>query len=193
MIKILKNKKGVTLMELIVGLFLFAVVTTSVAAIVAPILRAHAHASDLAEVNTLLDNLANIIISDLSSATDALVISGDDDDDDDENRYEVLIRIDNTNVIYTVEDDENNPNFGALLRSVSVNAPDPVFHPVLPKIFYKRKSVSFVVNDAPTTVNGEAYTLTVTILSDRTGSEMISREMISREYAVRPLALNQAD
>jgi prepilin-type N-terminal cleavage/methylation domain-containing protein len=169
MIKILKSKKGMTLTELIAGMMLFAIITAAVSAVLAPMLRTYARANDLAELNTLLDNLANHIISDLSKAT-AIGNVG--------TQNIISITIDTDIVEYTVE--HAGDDAGALLKRVNGSAPTPVFV----KDFYKNKSVSFLVTPES---SGSAYTLTVRIL-DRDNSPI---PMISRDYAVRPLALNQ--
>jgi len=157
-------------MELIVGIMLFAVVATAVSTILAPLMKVYTKANELAECNTLLDNVANQIISDLSGATDKIR-------DEDLNR----------------EVSGENPN--SVLR-ITTDAPDDVRYTidgsdgvllkngvsVLSKPFYKGKSVGIICNKAPVKT-GEAYILTVILLSDKDG------EMLRRDYAVRPLAL----
>ena len=63
------NKKGVTLMELIVALLVFSLILTAVTSIFGPFLRAHIRANDFAEANTLLDNLATIIMNEVNNST----------------------------------------------------------------------------------------------------------------------------
>ena len=163
MMKILKNKNGMTLIEMIVSMVLFVIVAATVSAILVPMLKVYAKANEFAECNTLLDNIANQIISDLSDATVELEDLGAGN--------EISITIDNPeDVKYSVDSDS-----GVLLKNDI---------PVLTKTYYKNKSVSFVCNSASTD-SGTAYTLTVIILSDRHG------EMMRRKYVVRPLALNQ--
>lgn len=161
MIKILKCKKGLTLTELLAGMLIFTIVALSVTAILSPSLRVYIKANELAECNTLLDNLANQIISDLSEAIVPLDLPDIDN--------ELLITTDPSyDIIYTVSSD------GVLLKNGN---------PVLAKDFYKKKSVHFSCVSAES--SEIAYTLTVIIMSDKDG------EMIRREYAVKPIALNQ--
>lgn len=167
MLQIIKDKSGMTLTELIVGLVLFAIITITASAILAPLLKVYTKANELAECNTLLDNVAAQIIKDLSNAT--VVIAGLDDDDD-VLTDELPITIDTDDVTYTIEADTG------ILQKNGI--------PVLSKTYYKGKSVSFtckLVAGDP----GTAYTLTVIVLSDRDG------EMICRDYDVKPLVLNQ--
>jgi prepilin-type N-terminal cleavage/methylation domain-containing protein len=166
-LKTLKSKSGVTLMELIVGVVIFAIITTAVSAVLAPMLRAYSHANELAELNALLDTIANPIKNDMSDATDPLEKLGIDN--------EILIPINTNTIKYTIGGD------GVLLCSVNDSPPMPV----LPKTFYNNKSVDFrVIRIDPPEA---AYTLTIIIRSDRDDG----REMARRDYAVRPLVLNQ--
>ena len=159
--KILRNKKGVTLIELIVGMVLFTIITTSITAVMVPMLRNYAKANELAECNTLLDNVANQIISDISVATAPVAHT--------EFADIISITVDSPgDVTYTVID-------GLLQKNGA---------PVLAKSYYKNKSVSFSCKPAAS-AEGTAYILTVIIISDTDG------EMIRRDYAVRPLVLNQ--
>lgn len=161
MMKNLKEKKGMTLIELIVGMMMFAILTAAVSAVLVPMLRVYARANEFAECNTLLDNVANQIIKDLSNATKELDLSADET---------ILITIELDEIIYTVD----NSN-GVLLKNGI---------PVLSKSYYKNKSVNFSCVSISSSA-GTAYMLTVIISSDENG------EMIRRDYAVKPLALNQ--
>lgn len=165
--KILKSKKGFTLVELIVSIVVFAIILTSVSTILVRILRFYAQANELAELNTLVDNIANQITSDISRVTLPVPVQDLGKEND------VCLTIEETNDIrYTVDALD-----GVLLKNDSI---------VYSKPFYKEKSLSFILN-AESGAAGVAYILTVRILSDQDGGG----EMISRDYAVRPLALNQ--
>lgn len=167
MLKILSNKKGMTLMELIVGMMLFAIVAGTVSAILVPMLKAYTKANEIAEYNTLLDNIANQIIADLLQSTDDPLLNN--------TKPSIMITIDNyADVLYEIDDNIDSVNYGALLRNGT---------PVFTKKFYKSNSVSFVCELESGA--DKAYKLTVTISSDKDGSS------ISRDYAVRPLVLNQ--
>jgi prepilin-type N-terminal cleavage/methylation domain-containing protein len=62
------NKKGVTLIELIVSIFVFSIIMVTAVSIFAPMLRTHAIANDYAEANTLLDNIANLVLHEIDNA-----------------------------------------------------------------------------------------------------------------------------
>jgi type II secretory pathway pseudopilin PulG len=162
-LRILKNKKGMTLMELIVGSMMFAIIAITVTSVLSPMLRAYVRANDIAEYNTLLDSVANRIISDLSESIYPPIISGNN---------QVTIRKPH-NVIYTVP--ASGDNAGILHR-------DGI--PVFSGHYYKNKSVSFIVTQNTSAGVGVSYTLTVTIIRDSDGFP------IPRNYTVRPLALN---
>ena len=68
--KILKNKKGLTLIELIVGIVMFTIIALTVATSLTPTLFAFMSANDFAEYNALLDNIANQIVGDMMQATE---------------------------------------------------------------------------------------------------------------------------
>jgi len=164
MFKILKNKKGMTLMELIVGLLLLSIVVTAAGASLAPMLKVYAKANDIAEWNTLLDTIANHMISDMAEMTVPPATMRDD---------EIAFTAGLNDISYSVD-----ANSGVLLKSVNDSVPKAV----LTEGYYKRKSVSFSCASAGGT--STAYILTITIASES------STETISRDYAVRPLALN---
>jgi len=64
------NNKGITLIELIVAMVVMMVIITAVTAIFIPILQTFQRANNYAEVNALMDNIAAIIMDDISSATE---------------------------------------------------------------------------------------------------------------------------
>jgi len=144
---LLKNNKGFTLTELIVSMLILSVITVSVSAVFAPVLKTYEQANNLAERNTLLNNAANQIIGDLSEASRPLDVPAHND---------ITITIDGQDdIIYSRGSD------GTLLKNgVSV----------LSKNYYKKKSVDFDLAQAPGT--GEAYILTVTVTSDGGGGSI---------------------
>jgi len=133
---VLKNKKGMSLMEILVGTLMFALIAVTVTAVLAPMMLTFMRANDLAEYNKLLDNVGNIIVSDISRASEALPESG-------ENSAVITVSTGNT-VVYTAP-------AGSLLRNGE---------PVFPAGFYKGKTISF--NVSKTT---PGYTVTVTVSS----------------------------
>ena len=169
--KLLKSKKGFTLIELIVGLIIFGIISTAVAAVLAPTLFAFMRANDFAEYNILLDNIANQIISDLSQSTEpAPDFKEGSDQPDDDTWNNVTITMPVARVHYTVAG-------GILHRGINGEEPLEVFT----EEFYKRKLVSFKLN----TIAENCYILTVRLVHENGNFE------IERKYAVRPLILNQ--
>lgn len=171
----LKNKKGFTLVELIVGIIIFAIISLAVSMLLTPTLFAYMRANDFAEYNSLLDNIANQIISDLSQstappnpvpATDAVTI---------------ITRTRNFNYIV---------NADGVLQLEGVNvAGNPEFFDVFTADFYKRKRVSFTITADPAVPF--VYLLTVTLTGDDGQGQGNQGFEISRDYAVRPIMLNQ--
>ncbi|MCL1822787.1 MAG: hypothetical protein FWG44_01160 [Oscillospiraceae bacterium] len=167
----LKSKKGMTLVELLTGIAMLSFLMIMITSILMPTSRVQSRVIDLAEMNTLLDNVSNPIIKDLSSATSVVpgsMIFGADD--------LVRIPIGNTWVEYTVD-----PASGILMRET--NRDGGVSRFVLSPAYYRNKSITFAVTDAGLT-SGTGFILTVIILSD-TGEELADRS-----YAIKPLAVN---
>jgi len=176
--KLLKSKKGFTLIELIVGLVIFGIISTAVATLLAPTLFAFMRANDFAEYNILLDNIANQIISDLSQSTDPPVstAAGTLPNDTWNN---LSITMPAARVRYTVAVDEDSVyQLPVLHREIN-----GVTSPVFTAEFYRRKLVSFKLESEPNVEN--AYKLTVRLEHEN------GNFVIERAYAVRPLILNQ--
>jgi len=72
-IKQVINKKGVTLIELIVAMLVMVTIMTAVSTVFMPMFQAYQRASNLAEVNSLLDNISSLIMNDVSSATEITI------------------------------------------------------------------------------------------------------------------------
>ena len=169
--RLLKSKKGFTLVELIVGLVIFGIISVAVSALLAPTLFAYMRANDFAEYNILLDNLANQIISDLSQSTEPPEFT-EGSERPGVTWNDVTITKQAVRVRYTVSDR------GILQREINGETYD-----VYTADFYRRKQVSFKLN---TLVDSTAsYTLTVRLEHTNRNFE------IERDYAVRPLILNQ--
>ena len=159
-IKILKRKKGITLIEIIIGSLLFALVAVTVTTVLTPMLMTFSIANDLAEYNLLLDNIGNQIAGDMSQASE-INFTGDT----------LIINTSSGEIIYSTTD-------GLLVRSISGEPVNPVFA----ADFYKGKTVSFTVSG--TSPN---YTLHLTI-NPATGPGTTAA-VITRDYAVQPLLL----
>ena len=160
LLKHLKNKKGVSLMEIIVASLIFAMITAAVAALLTPMVMAFVRANEFAEVNSLLDNVGNAIISDMSLAVDDIEIAEDSDD--------ITIPVRNGTIRYTVNDGFLVVESGNLERLV------------FPEEFYGNKTISFELSR----YNPEraSYTLVVTVMQP-------DFTEVTRNFTVRPLML----
>jgi len=64
------NNKGFTLIELIVSMAVLSIIMVAVTAVFLPMLQTFERANNLAEANTLLDNLSALIMDNMVNATD---------------------------------------------------------------------------------------------------------------------------
>lgn len=168
--RLFKNKKGMSLVEIIVGSLMFAMVAMTVASMFAPFMMAFARANDIAEYNTLLDAVGNRIASDLVRSSAAPGSLGAVD--------HVVLTIDSPDdVTYTTDLSEGNIG-GSLLRNG---------HAVFPPGFYKGKIATFVVNADP---GSGGYIITVTVeTSPNSNRFATSAAVVTRDFAVMPLML----
>jgi prepilin-type N-terminal cleavage/methylation domain-containing protein len=216
MIKKIKNKCGMTLVELIAVLFIFSIIGTSVSAVLVPTLRAFARANDLAEMNTLMDNLTKELLNDLSTAKDI--------DEFGLGGIEIK-KANGARIAYVVGeiiDIGDDPVFmpgaqGYLHRGDSAADPS-VFMPVLVLApgFYKNKAIEIVFDVdverqsictsacVPPHVPGcievvlsAEVMVTVTVFRMISPSQGLNpanlEEMVQRDYAVRPLLMNRGN
>jgi len=68
------NIKGVTLIELIVAMIVMVTIMIAVTSIFAPMFRAYQRANNLAEVNSLIDNISALVMNDIASANEVFLI-----------------------------------------------------------------------------------------------------------------------
>jgi len=148
--KIFASKRGLTLVEVIVGCVLFALIAVTAASVLSPMLKAYTRANEIAEFNLLLDSVGNRIISDMKQASEV-----QDYDED-----TVTMMINSSTVVYEVVD-------GVLQRNDNI---------VFPMDYYKGKNVSFTI--APTS-SDTGFLINVTVSSNNTGVE-ISRSYAVR-------------
>ena len=66
---VIKDTKGMTLTELLIGLFVFSIIAASVITMLVSSLGAYIRVRDYSEVNTLMDNLSELVMLDVMSAT----------------------------------------------------------------------------------------------------------------------------
>lgn len=134
--KLLKSKKGMTLVELLAGMLIFTIIAAASSVILSSMLKASIKANDLAEYSVLLDNAANQMISDMSEAASLDIGSS-------------TITINNPNNIeYTIGEG------GDLQRNGS---------PVFSEEYYKNKKIGFTCKDLD---NGAYVLTVVLIGSD---------------------------
>jgi len=164
--KALKSKKGISLMEILVGSMLFGLVVMTVASVISPMIMAFRRANDLAEYNLILDNVGNLLTSEMAQASD---ITGD------LNTLVMTIETQPTIVSYSVQD-------GMLMRSLNIDDIIISESHVFPPGFYRSQSISFTINGS----NSPKYIVEVTVRSQ--GRATIGGE-ISRDYAVNPIMI----
>jgi len=66
---LISDNRGFTMMELIISMVVLSLITIAVTAVLAPVLQTFERANNLAEANTLLDNLSTIVMNDVANAT----------------------------------------------------------------------------------------------------------------------------
>jgi len=120
MLSILINKKGISLIEILVGSIMFAIVFLTVFSALAPMMMAYYRANDFAEYNTLLDSVGNRIVAEMTNASEITDLDP------------LTMTTHSGKVIISVDLD------GLLLKN---NAP------VFPRGFYKGKSIDFEIQD----------------------------------------------
>jgi prepilin-type N-terminal cleavage/methylation domain-containing protein len=128
MLKPLKNNKGVTLTELVVGMLVLAIIMLAVTSVFLPIYNAYVHANNMAEVNNLMNALSSVIMSDVESAGPGGITPG--------NPFTVKTR---ENITYSLTDG------GFLLRQQGANPPREVFN----RGFYRRNSIDAMTLGPP--------------------------------------------
>ena len=165
--KLLRNKKGMTLVEVLVGMLVFTILVTLITWILVPITRFYTQTNDLAETNLLLDNLSNQMLDDLWGAVD-VAASG----------TELTIRTNADTVVYDIGTDNNE---GLICKDD---------RPILDRKYYKGKTINLEYLDTDEKlISGtapSAFLIRITLLSD-------GAIVASRDYAVKPLVLNSYD
>jgi len=159
-LKELRSNSGLTLMELLVAALLFAIIAATAMMVITPIMLAYSRANSLAEYNTVLDSVGNVIVSELAGARQNPLPVFDGDS-------LTFTSGSGSVVIFDFED-------GHLRRNES---------PVFPAGFYGGKTISFDVDDS----NFPVFVIEVTVIPSDTPVSAYSE--ISRDFAVRPLML----
>ena len=125
MFKYLKNKKGMTLVEVVISLIIMSLIAVSVSQLMVSFTTLYARVNSIAETNTIFDNISNEILNDLREAK-SVAINGD----------EIRIQKQMTTVKYDVHDER-----------VRRNGAD-----VFKKEFYKNKTVGLSFEENTGTV-----------------------------------------
>lgn len=167
--KILKSRKGMTLIELTIGLVVFSIIILAVSATLTPTLRAYYNATELAEVNNLLDSLSAELLSDAAGAKTNFA--------------------GNSNLSVSGSPGAQTLTIGPVSYSVDASGvlqrrgSDGIDRPVLDAGFYKNKqlTVDYTLDEIP----GSPVTLTVRMTLTRTGGSLLA----ARDYTVVPIGL----
>jgi prepilin-type N-terminal cleavage/methylation domain-containing protein len=168
------GKKGLTMIELLVGMMVFSIIALSVSAIVVPFMRISSSANDFSENNILLTRISGEIISDMNRAI-SLTLTTD-------NVLIIGLGARGT-IVYSVCPDEG------LLQNG--DSKDRLFN-VYDEMFYKGRTVGLQfmdINEYPFLPSADNVDITqpvklkITLFS---GGE----PSLSRIYAVNPLGLS---
>ncbi|MDR2571149.1 MAG: hypothetical protein LBD23_12805 [Oscillospiraceae bacterium] len=161
--KVLKSRSGLSLMEILVGSMMFALIAATATAVLAPMMQAYARANDFAEYNIILDSVGNKLISEIAQADD-ISAYGDNI---------INMTINGVPVVYSVN--------GNGILNVQREGDD---REVFPEGFYKGKQVGFEVTGVVPELIVE-----VTVGRPPGSGPAASAAVISRNYAVMPLRL----
>lgn len=172
MMKRLRSKAGMTLIETMIGLVMFTIIATAAAAVMAPMMNAFFNAMDFSEVNTFLDNVSAELLSDLS---DAVV------------NTTTGIAIDTTTGAAVINRGGGMPTVtysinanGRLVRSTpNLEEPSEPFENIMAERFYRNRRVNVVYDVSDPTAVG------VTVIASRVSGDEVGR----RTYVVKPLGL----
>lgn len=183
--KKIMNSQGVTLVEVIVALIISAVLMTSVAAILPPVLRIYAHANTVAERNTLLNNIANHLTAGMQEASEEILFTSGATVG--EEGFATLV--DHMAIAsgkglrhYYINDGFLYSRYDGYKAGTSDSLEEGNL--VLPKGFYNHYRVSFTVVAATSVTEPGvvAYELIVNLRN--------AEEEVSRSYIVAPMVLN---
>jgi hypothetical protein len=152
--------------ELIVAMLVLAIIMLAVTTVFLPIFNIFVHTNNMAEVNTLMNSLSAVIMSDVENANGAIR--------DAESGVGILIPRINGHIEYT--------GGGLLLRNGT---------PVFAEGFYRRKEVEIfpIVDDEGEVIiiNGVVTITLVIWQTDRAGDRQ--GMMATREFAARPVGM----
>lgn len=177
--KILKGKGGMTLIELVVAMLLFSMIVLAVTTVFVPMLKSYNNATEFAETNTLLDNIANELIGAIDKAST------------------VSCSQNKVTITYNAINPANELEGGVTTYEVKDNAGQDLLYRdgilFLDRKYYRGKSllVDFytikVDGSIDTAIiptdNPKSFYVRISILKD-------ANTFATRDYAVRPIGLN---
>ncbi len=173
---LLNNEKGLTLIEVLVGIIIFSILIMGVSAVLVPTLNTYVKAKEMAELTTLMNSASAEVVEDLSQSRGKAKLDGSYAKS---TGSAMQISIDGI-IEYKTED-------GVLLRSFDgVN-----FSKVFDEKYYKGKEIEMIFGveyDEPNPVDptqSEKPTYSVFITISNSSTKLDS------EFVVRPLVLNQ--
>ena len=178
MSNILKSKKGLTLVEVVIGMLVLSLIILMAGSTLAPMMRFQRRTNELAEQNFLLDNLANHIVYDLSMTMEEPVLTTPPAITPGVGTLTIPVEdLSGGDIIYRIAAN------GIIMRQQSTDdAGEPINNPLLPPEFYRGLGAESLALVGENTGGGIIYRLTLRLTNDNT--------TFVRTYAIRPLALN---
>lgn len=190
--KKLKSTSGMTLIETIVALLLFAVLAAAITAVLIPVLNSFVRANDLAELTVLVENIGKEITDDLKQSTanatniDGIELSG--------KSKNISIKIESNVVEYQIPTGSDD-NAGILMKKFGTNDPGfnntvhgAEFFPVFDAKYYRGKTLD-ITYDVSYGVGGKTDPL-YTVKVDITNKDGLTK-VVGNTFTARPLVLNQ--
>ncbi len=177
MIKHLKSKKGFTLIEMIIGIMVFSIISGVVAATFVQMVRVTEEVTDLGQLEMIANEASAELLNDLRIAKD-VVITGNPADDD----HTISIDTDSYTAYYTIDATVN-----ILMRKWDPDVAEP-YLPVLARDFYMGNVLDMTFSSTGD-VADEDYTVSVTVsIAEDVGEPAIFTET----YMIRPSYMNQS-
>lgn len=165
---ILKNKSGMTLIEMIVAVLIVSILSVAVVSVLVPTLKTYTKANELAELNSILSIAGTEITTEMSRAVIAPSIESDG------RKINIPVKESNS-VTYFL-------NNGILMKQLDNNTS---VH-AIPKDVYNGKSLDVKYRKVKlASGDGTAYMVDISVLNRE------NRALLSRTFAVKPLVLNQ--
>lgn len=190
--KVLKNNKGNTLVELVISLLIFAIITLATNSIVIPIIRIINVAVSVGELNTMLSDITNELGSNINNAT-TITVSPD-------NGGSLLLKVGSSNLTYSVLKEIDpltslpSTDADALDILCIKNTGATAFRNVFDPEYYDDKSIEikfYVIDPTASNLKGSEIT-DRTIVDSFIMNVKITQdgyERINRDYVYEPMGL----